>query len=119
MNREIQNDDDEKKVSFRRAYKKTSDNLIFIERTANLMQDIKLNYENNSGKKVEKKRKKSNYSRRSFSEISKTLNILNGNEYGMLRNYETKLERMIKGLNRTKDKLLFIQDNRLADEIDW
>jgi len=97
---------------------KTSDNLIFIERTSDLVKEIKENYSNSSLKNVI--RKKSSISRRSFSDISKLLTTFKSqDDFSGTRQYETKLERMINTLTKTKNKLIFYQDIPLAEDMTW
>ncbi len=104
--------------------KKTSENLILIEKTTNKVKDLKENFELTNNRKNGKRNSdtrmlKSQISRRSFSEISKSLMTFKDDMFSNTEQYETKLERMINSLIMTKNKLICYSDFSLADEISW
>ena len=92
-------------------------NLLLIERTTNIVKDIKESYENEQNqRKVTKKR--STISSRSISDISKLLmDFKNEDAFSGTTRYETKLERMINTLTKIQNKLIFYQDISLAEEM--
>lgn len=100
--------------------KRTSENLILIEKTSNMVKDFMDKHDEKNEKRIPTKRRGKSLSRRSQSDISKVLiGFKKDEETFTTEQYETKLERMIGILTKTVNKLNLYQDSVLADEINW